>query len=155
MASLVIEPTDLLLQLLRVDAKKDYTGGTLSVWIGGKWFPLCYTLEDEIRDLGINGKGKVFAETAIPAGRYQVILSYSKHFGKILPEVLNVPFFGGIRIHSGNTDDDTEGCILVGLKYDPGKLRGGTSAPALKLVMDTFSQAIAAKRRIILDIVNP
>lgn len=68
----------------------------------------CYTLEDEIR------KEKVKGETAIPYGKYPLTLSYSPKFGKILPLINNVPNFTGIRIHVGNTEADTDGCLLVG-----------------------------------------
>lgn len=80
----------------------------------------CATLEDVCRDLNhdgdLNDEGekKVFGQTAIPAGRYQVIFSFSNHFKKHMPLLLNVPGYGGVRIHSGNKPEDTEGCILVG-----------------------------------------
>lgn len=63
---------------------------------------------------------KVYKETCIPYGKYKVILSMSKRFGKVMPEVLNVKVFTGIRMHSGNTIHDTEGCILVGKKSAEG-----------------------------------
>ena len=68
----------------------------------------CFTLEDVERPVKIKG------ETAIPKGSYKVIINESNRFKRLLPLVLNVPGFEGIRIHPGNTNHDTEGCILVG-----------------------------------------
>lgn len=61
----------------------------------------CFTLEDN-------------AAIAIPTGRYQVVVTYSIRFKTMLPILLNVPGRSGIRVHAGNTEADTEGCILVG-----------------------------------------
>lgn len=71
---------------------------------------LCDTLEDRVRPEG----EKVYGKTAIPEGAYEMVLSYSPRFKKILPEILNVPNFTGIRIHCGNSSANSSGCILVG-----------------------------------------
>lgn len=71
---------------------------------------LCDTLEDRVRPEG----EKVYGKTAIPEGTYEVKLTYSPRFKKILPEILNVPNFSGIRIHSLNKAEESEGCIGVG-----------------------------------------
>lgn len=68
----------------------------------------CYTIEDLTRPV------KVKHETAIPAGRYRVIINMSPSFKRELPLLLNVPNFSGIRIHNGNSEDDSSGCIIVG-----------------------------------------
>lgn len=104
------------IQLKRIAKKPTYTIGRLS--INGHY--ICDTLEptdrgldqnmtlDEIKSVKIKGK------TAIPAGRYKVIMSYSPKFKKTLPLLLNVPAFSRILIHTGNTAKDTQGCILCG-----------------------------------------
>lgn len=100
------------LSLLRYQSGPKATLGTLS--INGHY--QCYTLEDFDRHLETDPGAKIPGETCIPRGTYKVVIDYSPHFGKELPHVLDVPGFSGVRIHSGNTDKDTEGCILVGGK---------------------------------------
>ena len=94
----------------------DSTIGTLT-YGGSK----CYTLEDKVRDVNKDGdlndigESKVYGETTIPSGRYQVVITFSNRFKKQLPLLINVKGFEGIRIHAGNTKEDTSGCILLGL----------------------------------------
>lgn len=97
------------LKLIRNEFTEISTIGEL--YINGKFF--CYTLEDKDRFLEAGGK-KVKAQTAIPRGKYTLILSYSNRFKQFMPQITNVPFFEGIRIHSGNKSEHTEGCVLVG-----------------------------------------
>lgn len=92
------------IKLVRNPSDECCTIGVLSV--DGAF--LCDTLEDIVRPVKIKG------ETAIPAGRYRVVMDWSAHFNKKLPHVLDVPNYEGIRIHAGNSAGDTEGCILVG-----------------------------------------
>lgn len=73
----------------------------------------CHTLEDRDRFIE-DGSDKVKGETAIPRGIYRLTRSFSQRFQKVLPELIDVPQFTGVRIHPGNTDADTEGCILLG-----------------------------------------
>lgn len=88
------------------------------MFIDGHYF--CKTLEDTDRGLDSHmsleeiKKIKVHSQTAIPKGTYQVVVSFSNKFQKSLPELLDVPGYSGIRIHTGNKAEDTEGCILVG-----------------------------------------
>ena len=111
--------------LLQRVAKRDkYTIGKL--YINDQYF--CDTLEDTDRGLTqsmteqqIKSK-KVYGETAIPTGIYRVIISYSNRFKKQMPLLLNVPGFAGIRIHTGNTEKDSLGCILVGKNKAAGKV---------------------------------
>ena len=91
----------------REEPKASPTGGGLE----GAYF--CDTLEPTWRDYK-NGAYKVKGRSAIPEGRYAVVISYSPKFKQWLPILLGVPKFEGIRIHAGNTAKDTEGCILVG-----------------------------------------
>lgn len=83
-----------------------YTIGKL--YVDGVYF--CDTLENTVRPEGI----KIPNETAIPYGKYKVIVNFSPKFKRLLPRLLEVPMFDGILIHRGNSVVDTSGCILVG-----------------------------------------
>ena len=107
---------DMEVVLTRNFKKPDYTIGRF--YINGSYF--CNSMEDTDRGLRqdmplaeIKAK-KVYGETAIPAGTYTVRMTYSPKYKRNMPEVLNVPGYSGIRIHSGNTAADSLGCILLG-----------------------------------------
>lgn len=103
---------ELLVQ--RIAKKSEYTIGRL--FVDGKY--LCDVLEDKVREPGV----KVPGETAIPAGRYRVIVAMSPKFKRELPRLLDVPGFEGILIHAGNSPRDTEGCLLVGENKEKGRV---------------------------------
>ena len=76
---------------------------------------------------------KVWGETAIPTGKYQLVFETSKKFGPQTLTLLNVPGFEAIRIHSGNTEEDTEGCLIVGYQLTATNIiRPGSTRPCLK-----------------------
>lgn len=112
------------LTLKRIAKKDTYTIGKL--YVDGEYF--CDTLEDKDRgltsDMSLKDikKIKVYGQTAIPSGRYRVTMNMSSRFKKVMPLLLNVPGFDGIRIHSGNTAADTQGCILLGQNKVVGKV---------------------------------
>ena len=92
------------IEIKRMVFTDEATIGELS--LDGKFF--CFCLEDSVRSKKIPGK------TAIPAGTYEVIITYSNRFKRPMPLLVDVPGFSGIRIHQGNTEKDTDGCILLG-----------------------------------------
>lgn len=94
------------LKLNRIFKTNTFTIGEL--YINEKY--VTDTLEDRVRPEG----EKVYGKTAIPEGTYEVKLTHSPRFKRILPEILNVPNFSGIRIHSLNKAEESEGCIGVG-----------------------------------------
>lgn len=102
---------------LRVKRSRSGEKSTIgSLYLNEVFF--CYTLEDVVRPdpnlLTAENEAKVWGQTAIPAGEYDVEITSSQRFKRDLPILLNVPGFEGIRIHPGNTAEDTHGCILVG-----------------------------------------
>lgn len=119
--------------LKREPSTKTSTPGILYKEKDGKQSFLCYTLEDIVRDEKVRGK------TAIPSGTYPLRISRSIRFKRDLPEVMNVPNYAGVRIHGGNTHENTEGCPLVGVVRDH-KDRISNCAPAVTLVMRTIAE---------------
>ena len=112
--------------LIKIDRTWKKDGYTISrLYVNGELFG-CNTLEDTDRGLRQDmqleeiKKKKVYGQTAIPRGSYECVYTYSNRFKKMLPLLKDVPGFDGIRIHSGNSAKDTEGCILVGLNLKKG-----------------------------------
>ncbi len=97
------------MKLTRTDYSEAATEGVL--YIDGVME--CFTMEDKDRNLELGGI-KVYGKTAIPKGTYEVQVTMSSRFKKEMPVLLDVPGFTGIRIHTGNSSQDTDGCIIVG-----------------------------------------
>lgn len=93
-------------------------------------------MEDQERDQ------KIYGETAIPMGKYEVVINYSTRFKKDLPLLLNVPGYTGIRIHSGNKADDTEGCLLIGNDSNGKDAWLGNSRAAMDIFMPLLKNAL-------------
>ena len=112
------------LELNRIYFSPTYTIGKLFVnrqlW--------CDTIEDVNRDINRDGdlldlnEEKVMHKTAIPFGRYEVIVNMSSRFKRMLPRILNVPHFDGILIHNGKDETSSSGCVIVGENREKGKV---------------------------------
>ncbi len=118
------------------------------LWLEDKFF--CYTLEDQDRRLESGGV-KVYGETCIPRGTFEVIIDFSTKYKKEMPHILNVPNFNGIRIHPGNRAEDSEGCILVGSKK--GKDFVGNSVVTFAKLMEKLEEAYNKNESISIEII--
>jgi hypothetical protein len=111
----------------RIFCKPTHTVGVLS--IGERRF--CDTLEDPVRDFNKDGdledagEMKIYGETAIPYGRYPVVVTMSPKFKRELPLILDVKHFIGIRMHRGRFISNTSGCVLVGDNTKKAQLTNG------------------------------
>jgi hypothetical protein len=105
--------------------------------------PICYVLEDKVRE--VEGQDvKVWKEqnkTAIPRGQYNVSITFSNRFQCKLPQLIDVPGFTGVRIHSGNSSKDTEGCLLVGMTWDGHSDWIGSSKIALAALLPLIEKS--------------
>ena len=129
----------MLMQLKRKWLTDESTIGELAV--DGEFE--CFTLEDVVRDKKIKG------ETAIPAGTYEIAVTFSNKFKKYMPLLMNVPDFEGVRIHPGNRPEDTEGCILVGQTKDDNFV--GHSVAAFENLFPKIQAAIV-KEKVFIEI---
>ena len=129
------------LRLVRKTFTEESTIGVLSV--NGR--TECFTLEDRVRLTKVPGR------TAIPAGIYEVTITFSDRFQRPLPLLLNVPRFSGIRIHPGNTAADTDGCILVGRAQGVNTVRNSRVA---FLALFAQLQAAARREKIFIEVVG-
>jgi hypothetical protein len=140
--------------LVRLKLERTWCGpkctiGTL--YVNGK--AECFTLEDVVREKdGVPvEQWKVPGETAIPTGIYGVVITPSVRFNRELPLLLNVPGFEGIRIHPGNTAEDTEGCILVGMAKTPDSVTN--SKRAFDALFQKIREALGAGEKVTLEII--
>lgn len=111
---------------------------TSKVYVDDQFF--CYGLEDVDRKLECNPECKVYGETAIPRGTYKVTVDFSNRFQCLMPHVVDVSGFSGIRIHPGNTDKDTHGCLLVGTVRKDNFV--GNSKIAYAKLLDLIEEAL-------------
>lgn len=145
------------LEVLRFSSQKDSTNGILFDVTGGERKFLCYTLEDEHREEKVSG------ETRVPAGTYDLVLRkvggfhsrYSKKYGSMHKGMLwvwDVPNFEYILIHTGNTDEHTAGCLLVGNSQQAnfGSSNGfiGSSVDAYKRIYPPIAEAIERNEKV-------
>lgn len=141
------------IQVNRIARKDGYTIGRMS--LNGVYF--CDTLEDT--DRGLNAAmsvdevlaKKIKAQTAIPTGKYDVILTFSPRFKRVLPLLLSVKGYEGVRIHAGNTTADTEGCLLVGENKAKGQVLN--SRATLERLMSVLLECEKRKEKISITIV--
>ena len=133
------------LKLVRENRSEVCTIGSL--YVNGVFE--CYVLEDEDRRLEEGGR-KVYGKTAIPLGEYQVTVNMSNRFKRQLPLLVDVPQFDGIRIHPGNTAEDTEGCLLPGTSV--GKNTVLNSRTAFDKLFKKLQDARARGEEIVIEI---
>ena len=142
----------MLIDIFRKYKKADYTIGIVTV--DGERFS--NSLEDT--DRGLNNTmtpneikcKKIYGQTAIPTGQYEIIFTYSVKFKKEMPLLLNVPGFEGVRVHNGNLPSETYGCILIGDNTAKGCVTN--SRVKTQLLYDKMRFAISKGEKIYINI---
>ena len=146
-------PPEIEITLDRIYTKPTHTIGNLI--IDNKIF--CNTLEDAVRDLNKDGdfedygEIKIPGETAIPYGRYPILITFSQKFKRHLPIIIDVKHFTGIRIHRGRTVKNTDGCVLVGDNTSVGELTNG--AYYEKKLTSTIRNYISSGFKVFINII--
>lgn len=117
--------------------------------------PECFILEDTDRQLELNPEAKIAGNTCIPRGTYRVIITFSNRFKKDLPLLVDVPGYAGVRIHPGNTDKDTEGCLLPGTSFaaSDGGYVVNNSREAFRRLFLKLEEAFDKNEEITIDVV--
>lgn len=110
---------------------------------------VCFFLEDKDRKLE-DGGTKVYGKTAIPRGFYDIKMDYSPKYKKNMPHILDVPQYEGVRIHPGNEEKDTEGCLLPGMSYKKDWV--SESNKAYELLLSMMINAWQAGENVTLEI---
>ena len=151
------------LKVLRFSSQEDSTSGLLFLEDNQEIKFLCYTLEDEKRDVKVRG------ETRVPAGTYKLELrteggfhnKYKDRYGKFhkgMLHVTNVPNFEFILIHTGNTDEHTAGCLLVGDSQENNVIVKdgfiGKSTNAYKRIYPDISKEISEGKEVTIEYIN-
>ena len=119
-----------------------------------EWF--CNTMEPTARKLTsrmpqtVIRRHKIIGKTAIPTGRYRILITRSRQFGRWLPLLLNVKGFEGIRIHAGNKPEDTKGCILLGFNRRKGYVLNSTQC--VQQLMGRMTEAMEKGERVFVEV---
>lgn len=145
---------------MKLTLKRKFLGITYTIGdllIDGKFF--CNTIEDTVRGLpatcpytpkgqSCKCKGKIYAQTAIPAGTYKVTMQYSPRFKRKLPLLHNVHHFIGILIHSGNDESNSAGCLIVGNNTIKGKVTES------RVTSDKLNAILSKETQITIEIID-
>lgn len=134
------------LEILRHTFTQKSTCATLSV--DGKFFS--DVLEDADRHLEIPTNKKIDKQSAMPRGTYRITITFSNRFQKYMIQIMNVPGFEGIRIHGGRTQDDTEGCPLVGHYVDDYTITDGIATS--NRLFDLVESAIKSGESVTIEV---